>query len=186
MYLEVMVGRLCVWGKGQYLSVAQGLEGLLQGHNLHYVTRVARTVLPVLCGGLKAERQNNNSLIQILRVILIRRVRNSFLESECIDSREKNNDPQVHGILGITIHRDFFCSQLNPTYYLLRSLSESGERKIQFMPLPTGVTWVSFSIQWPMAPDHKAKRQLVIMVVKQMRFLTLQHQSIKSQNEEDI
>lgn len=58
---------------------------------------------------LKAERQNNNSLIQILRVILMRRAGNSFLQSECTDSREKN-DPQVHGILGITIHRDFLCS----------------------------------------------------------------------------
>ena len=74
-----------------------------------YFTHGARTMLPVLCGRLKAERQNNNSLIQILRVILMRRAGNSFLPSECTDSREKN-DPQVHGILDITIHRDFLCS----------------------------------------------------------------------------
>lgn len=98
------------WGKGWYLSVAQDLEEGSQGHNSVYFTHVARTILPVLCGRLKAERQNNNSLIQILRVILMRRAGNSFLESECIDSREKNNDPQVHGILGVTIHRDFLCS----------------------------------------------------------------------------
>lgn len=74
-----------------------------------YFTHGARTMLPVLCGRLKAERQNNNSLIQILRVILMRRAGNSFLQSEYTDSREKN-DPQVRGILDITIHRDFLCS----------------------------------------------------------------------------
>lgn len=74
-----------------------------------YLTHGARTMLPVHCGRLKAERQNSNSLIEILRVILMRRAGNSFLQSESTDSREKN-DPQVHGILGITIHRDFLCS----------------------------------------------------------------------------
>lgn len=47
---------------------------------------------PELCGRLKAENQNNDSLIQILRIILIRRAGNSFLESERIDSRGKSND----------------------------------------------------------------------------------------------
>lgn len=47
---------------------------------------------PELCGRLKAENQNNDLLMQILRIILIRRAGNSFLESECMDSKGESND----------------------------------------------------------------------------------------------
>ena len=55
-----------------------------------YFIHGARTMLPVLCGRLKAERQNNNSLIQILRVILMRRAGNSFLQSDLKWSHTKS------------------------------------------------------------------------------------------------
>lgn len=116
--------------------MAQGLEEKTRGHTPLYFTDGAGAVLPRAVW--KAKRKNNDSLIQILRVILIRRARNSFLESECIDSREQSNDPHVHGIFGIAIHRDFFCSQLNSNYCLKKSLSESWKLKIQFMHLPKG------------------------------------------------
>lgn len=73
--------------------MAQGLEEETRGI-IPFISQISWQELyyPELCGRLKAENQNNDSLIQILRIILIRRARNSFLESECIDSRGKSND----------------------------------------------------------------------------------------------
>lgn len=51
-------------------------------------------MLPGAVWKAKSRGQNNDLLIQILRVILIKRAGHSFLESEYIDSREKRNDPK--------------------------------------------------------------------------------------------
>lgn len=78
-----------------YFFKARGVlrtGGRDRGANPFHFTDKARTVYPELCGKLKAEYQNNDLLIHILRIILIRRAGNSFLESECIDSRGKSND----------------------------------------------------------------------------------------------
>ena len=94
IFLEDMVVVLSVFLKVRVVSeCGPGTRGRDKRGIIPSISQIKQELCyPELCGRLKAENQNNDSLIQILRIILMRRAGNSFLESECMDSRGKSND----------------------------------------------------------------------------------------------